>query len=332
MLDILGWKFDKEGPKSDDFSMLVKALGVQFDLSNCADGFLEVCNTEKRIKETVELVDSIISEGKLEKKLALIHLILRGRLAFCDGFIFGRLGRVALQNITRHAYATPFNHELSPSLLDSLKLLRERVLLGKPRRLSCQLLQTLFLFTDASFDVKKGAGLGAVLISGSGHVVAWFGLSLDISDIELFLRDGQETAIGELETLAVAAALFVWHQRLRSNQLVVYIDNEGAKVALIKGYSSSLATTAICALAATFLDSHCILPWYSRVPSPSNLADFPSRKVDHPLLKKEMHAPEAEVKEAFKASLEFVSQAKAPHSIWVGAVAKAGGVITPSIK
>ena len=77
MLDILGWKFDKEGPKSDDFSMLVKALGVQFDLSNCADGFLEVCNTEKRIKETVELVDSIISEGKLEKKLALIHLILR---------------------------------------------------------------------------------------------------------------------------------------------------------------------------------------------------------------------------------------------------------------
>ena len=77
------------------------------------------------------------------------------------------------------------------------------MLLGKPRRLSCQLLQTLFLFTDASFDVKKGAGLGAVLISGSGHVVAWFGLSLDISDIELFLRDGQETAIGELETVSV---------------------------------------------------------------------------------------------------------------------------------
>ena len=32
MLDILGWNFDREGPESDDFSQLVKALGVQFDL------------------------------------------------------------------------------------------------------------------------------------------------------------------------------------------------------------------------------------------------------------------------------------------------------------
>ena len=32
MLDILGWGFDREGPKSDDFTALVCALGVQFDL------------------------------------------------------------------------------------------------------------------------------------------------------------------------------------------------------------------------------------------------------------------------------------------------------------
>ena len=31
MLDLLGWQFDREGPKSDVFSGVVSALGVQFD-------------------------------------------------------------------------------------------------------------------------------------------------------------------------------------------------------------------------------------------------------------------------------------------------------------
>jgi hypothetical protein len=100
MLDILGWNFDREGPKSDEFSRLVMALGVQFDLCGCADGVLKVCNTEKRIKETTELLDQVLAACSLDKKSALT---LRGRLAFCDSFIFGRLGKIALQNITRQA-------------------------------------------------------------------------------------------------------------------------------------------------------------------------------------------------------------------------------------
>ena len=171
-------------------------------------------------------VEEVIEDGKLDKRQALV---LRGRLAFCDGFIFGRLGRVALQNITRHAYNVPFQTGLSPSLVDSLKLLRDCVLHGAPRQLTCKLLETMYLFTDASFELQKGAGLGAVLVSGLGQVISWLSLWVSPGDISLFLPEGRETAIGELETLAVAMPLFVWHQRLRSTQLVVYIDNEGAK-------------------------------------------------------------------------------------------------------
>ena len=165
--------FRPRGPKSDEISRLVMALGVQFDLSGCADGVLKVCNTEKRIKETTELLDQVLAACSLDKKSALT---LRGRLAFCDSFIFGRLGKIALQNITRHAYITPFRAELSDSLVDSLKLLKERVLLGKPRQLNCELLRPMFLFTDASFDPVQGAGLGAVLISGDGHIISWFSM------------------------------------------------------------------------------------------------------------------------------------------------------------
>ena len=101
MLDIFGWAFDREGPKSDSFSSNVSALGVVFNLDPTSDGPVEVCNTERRLKEAVDALDGIISAGRLGKKDALS---LRGRLAFCDGFIFGRLGRVSLQNITHHAY------------------------------------------------------------------------------------------------------------------------------------------------------------------------------------------------------------------------------------
>ena len=107
MLDVLGWGFDREGPKSDDYSLLVSALGVKFNLSGCQDGLLRVCNTEKRTKETSEMLDEILERGSLRKKDALM---VRSRLAFCDAFIFGRLGKVALQEITRHA-CLPFLRE-----------------------------------------------------------------------------------------------------------------------------------------------------------------------------------------------------------------------------
>ena len=147
-----------------------------------------------------------------------------------------------------------------------------------------------------------------------------------------FLTDGRQTAIGELETLVVSMSLMVWCQLLKSAALMVYIDNEGSKFSLIKGYSSSPSITAICALAATYLDSYCILPWFSRVPSSSNLADFPSRLMDHPLLRRDLRVPERDARDAFKGSMSFIVMAKTPQSTWVGAVAKAGGVNSPSSK
>ena len=310
MLDLLGWGFDREGPKSDNFSTLVCALGVQFDLASCKDGLLKVHNTKKRIEETVCLLDNILASGKLHKRDALV---LRGRLAFCDAFVFGRLGKVALQEITKHAYASPFKEQLKPVLVSSLELLRNRVLVGKPRLLTCRMLDTLYLLTDASYEPKRGAGLGAVLVSAGGSVLGWFGTFVEDKQLSTLMGDGQETIIGELETLSVAMALLVWSDFLESSQVMVYIDNEGAKFSLIKGYSASKSITSICALAATSLDAHFVLPWFARIPSPSNLADFPSRQLSHPLLTESTKIPKEEVERVFADSMDFVSKACSPH-------------------
>ena len=84
---------------------------------------------------------------------------------------------------------------------------------------------------------------------------------------------------------------------------MIYIDNEGAKFSLIRGYSDSRSITAICALTAVALDRHVILPWYSRVPSCSNLADFPSRDAPHFLLRKESQVSKADALKVFQESL-----------------------------
>ena len=119
MLDILGWSFDREGPKSDDFSDVVSALGVQFHITDTCNGVLNICNTEKRIRETLALLDEVMAKGTLQKREALT---LRGRLAFCDAFVFGRLGKIALQDITKHAYNNPFHEQLTATTLNSMKL------------------------------------------------------------------------------------------------------------------------------------------------------------------------------------------------------------------
>lgn len=94
MFDILGWAFDKTGDKADSFSHSVAALGVVFNLASTGVGRVLVQNTEKRTAEVCALIESVLCDAVLSHKAALV---LRGRLAFCDAFIFGRAGRLALQ-------------------------------------------------------------------------------------------------------------------------------------------------------------------------------------------------------------------------------------------
>ena len=71
MLDICGWQFDREGPKSDAFSGVVLALGVQFDSEDTPNGILKVRNKAERIDDATLLLETILRDGRLAKKDAL---------------------------------------------------------------------------------------------------------------------------------------------------------------------------------------------------------------------------------------------------------------------
>ena len=74
-----GWDIDREGPKSDEFSRLVMAIGVQFDLAGCADGLLRVSLTEKRpaLLQFIHLC-KVGKSCTTEHHKACLHLTLQG--------------------------------------------------------------------------------------------------------------------------------------------------------------------------------------------------------------------------------------------------------------
>ena len=76
----------------------------------------------------------------------------------------------------------------------------------------------------------------------------------------------------------------VWADRLRKTESVSYIDNEGARFSLIKGYCDSIAITRVGHHAAELFERGNMLVWHARVPSASNIADKPSRLIPSNLL------------------------------------------------
>ena len=277
LLDLLGWHYDKEGPKADTFLSLLTTLGVVFDLSLSGDQSIVITNTEKRL-ELLQLIDSTLDSGVLGKRSAQV---LRGRIAFSYAQVFGMSGKAALQEVSAHAFRSPFVRTLNDRLRSALSVLRMKLHDGKPRQVSMRALETIVVLTDACLSSDYSGGLGGVLIRGDGNLKAWYRLKLPSKLVRRFMRDDQEVAIAELEALAALVAVQLWLDDLASRHVVFCLDNEVARFGFIKGYSNADMVTTICNIRNDLCERCVAMPWFMSVPSAANLADFPSRFVEH---------------------------------------------------
>ena len=156
---------------------------------------------------------------------------------------------------------------------------------AKPRMVEASSGEVFFLFTDASFNSEaRTGGLGGVLLDQTGVVVSWFGGEVDENFCNSFMAEDQEQAIGELEAFAVLVALNLWGDLLSSRHLVSFLDNEGSRFLILKGYSSNLTLGKIVHEISLLEEEKCIMAWYSRVPTEANVADLPSRGISSEML------------------------------------------------
>jgi ribonuclease HI len=276
LLELIGFAYDREGPKADSMSDQVTALGVVFDLSCSQEGFLKIRNTERRIEEVTDKIATLAGRFLTPGEAAT----LKGRLGFAEGQLFGRSARRLINDLGAFALASQQKSLISEELTESLRAVSKMLLGGRPREIDTRSHEVLHLYTDASFNPESGTGgIGGVLCAATGEPVAWFGEDLDKAFCDKLKGEGQTQIIGELEALAVLEALVIWSKEIKSKHVVVFVDNEGAKFAILRGYSRNPRLSRIVAAIADAEEGAMCFCWYSRVPSEGNPADSPSRGV-----------------------------------------------------
>jgi len=131
------------------------------------------------------------------------------------------------------------------------------------------------VFVDGA-EEDDGVGIGAVLFDG--NVREAFGGKVPTKQVQGWkLEGGRGKVIHQAELLPAAVAATLWSERLRSRRWVLFVDNDGARGALIKGSTTSRPSASIVQEFWLEVAAQASFPWVERVPTNSNPADGPSR-------------------------------------------------------
>ena len=254
-------------------------LGVRCDFSRVPlNGAIWMEVTEERKQKLAGTLESLL-EGRSRITHSLAgKLYGKARFVICPRF--GRVYLAALQplhNVKRSRLVVPGSsiYACLTYLLEVVRVLRPVSLPIYPVRNE----RPVVVLTDASFQREAMTGeLGIVIwmpelsqyFYSSSGLPAW--VVRLWTDIEV-----RDTFISPAEALVAVCAYFTFADLLRGRLVHHFVDNEAAKVGLIKGTSSSPHTSLV------LLDYHVATvklqcdPWVGFVYSEDNLSDPPSR-------------------------------------------------------
>lgn len=130
------------------------------------------------------------------------------------------------------------------------------------------------LFTDGACEEEVSIG-GVLFIPGEAPEV--WGCVLAREDVEEWKsKSSQAQVIGQAEIFPVLVAKLTWKDKLAGRRVICFLDNESAKIALIRSYSPVVASLRIVMEVSAWDYSNQCSSWYSRVPTCCNVADDPS--------------------------------------------------------
>ena len=118
----------------------------------------------------------------------------------------------------------------------------------------------------------------------AGTCVSWFGFPLDDKTCMSFGADKKHTIIYELELCAAILALDFWASQMSGGLQVCFGDNDAARFSLIRGSCASFVASRLMEYHLHREATNNLCLWFARVPTETNISDFPSRGVMHPML------------------------------------------------
>ena len=283
LFNLLGWKFAEEGEKAESFSKEFGALGIRIILDDVCNGLVKFTNTEKRANELVSTINSILQKGSMT---LLEAQKLRGRMQFMDGQLFGRLGRLCMREVTNHTCDLS-SLKIRKRTADALNRFVVFLEHADPRRIHLSTDEVWHVYTDACYEPTATSwkcGLGGVLVGPNGVKAAFFSWSLDDDYMGILGAEIKKTIIFEAELLALVLAFSVWRDYVTAKSIICFVDNNSARDMAISGNGRNFTANSLIDFLLKLEMATCTTPWYTRIPTPSNIADDPSRGVVEALL------------------------------------------------
>ena len=144
----------------------------------------------------------------------------------------------------------------------------------------------VLIFTDGAVEtvgVEMKVTVGGVLFDPwAPSAPRYFAEEVAAVKVRQWLAAGTKHPVFQAELLPVAMAAASWAEALRDRSVILFLDNDAARYALVKGYSPVTSAARLVGEAWLSFAACGAAVWFARVPTESNPADAPSRGQECP--------------------------------------------------
>ena len=272
LLQLLGWKISM-GEKRLPFSDRFVSLGVLFDFSGLIQGWLILENKVGRIAQVIAAIEAVVRSRKMDFKTALS---IRGKVSFAEGQTHCRIMASLCRLLSRWA-AVPGERWLTNEMSFALHAAVSALSSAGPRKIGPPSgRKPVLIFTDGACE--DCTSVGGMLYDPNDECIECFGAVVHQSLIDTWKTKVDQTqVIGQAEIFPVLVAKLTWQKRLANRKVLYFIDNEAARLGLVKAYSPVLPSLKIIMQCTAFDFNNSSHSWYARVPTAANASDEPSR-------------------------------------------------------
>jgi hypothetical protein len=273
---LLGWVLSSEPGKNKEFSESFSMLGVVMDMSLLPSDTIRVSNKLERSQAISAQLGEIVQKSFCSSVLAGE---IRGKVQFASNQIYGRMALGPLHSLAIHQYTSRsgiVGEVLRLQLLELMLLLAE----GKPRMLYFKGEQRpVLVYSDGACEgeSRNEVTIGAVIVDTVNSDCFMFGWSVPADLVLDWKRDGKVQTIGQAELLPILVVRHSFRAMLRHRRIFFFIDNDSARMSMIRGMSPSDSSNRIISCFNRIESEEQSWAWFARVPSPSNPGDGPSR-------------------------------------------------------
>ena len=148
LFEVLGLNLSTSDKKNVDFSEVLSALGVAFDLHKEIDDSFSIKNTEARVEELIDRIGKVLGSGKLSGREAKG---LRSRLSFACSQLYGRTTASVMKDLGRYE-SSKHPLRLNGNTRALLGIMISHLKVGMPRKVFFGKTAVVHLFTDGSLE------------------------------------------------------------------------------------------------------------------------------------------------------------------------------------